>query len=76
MKQTKISSFIESIVNVLIGYFIGVTSQLLIFPIFGVHISLGDNMLIGVYFTVISITRSYIVRRWFNARLHKLITGE
>jgi hypothetical protein len=25
---------------------------------------------IGAWFTVISLVRSYIIRRWFNARLH------
>jgi len=64
--QTRIQSLIESIMNILIGYFIALLSQLLIFPFFNIHISLGDNLLIGFYFTVISLLRSYSLRRFFN----------
>lgn len=71
MNQTRLGSFIEACINVLIGYGIAVTSQVIIFPFFGIHIPLSDNLLIGLWFTAISITRSYIIRRWFNARLHR-----
>ena len=66
--QRKRHSFIESITNVLIGYLIAVGSQILIFPIFNIHIPLKDNFLIGMYFTVISIVRSYTIRRWLLIR--------
>lgn len=68
MSQTRLHSAAESLANVAIGYAIAVASQLLIFPIFDIHISLSDNLLIGGYFTLISIARSYAVRRWFNRR--------
>lgn len=71
MQQTKLSSLIESAANILIGYGIALGSQLLIFPAFGIHIGFQDNLLIGLWFTVISLIRSYALRRWFNARLHK-----
>jgi hypothetical protein len=70
MNQTRIGSFIESCMNVAIGYGIALASQLIVFPWFGIHIPLSTNLAIGVIFTVISIVRSYIIRRWFNARLH------
>lgn len=66
MKQTKIESLIESIVNILIGYFTALFSQLLVFPLFDINIPLSDNLLIGLYFTIISLIRSYAVRRYFN----------
>jgi len=66
MSQTKRHSFIESLTNVAIGYGVALLSQLLIFPLYGIHISLGDNIAIGAWFTVISIARSYVLRRWFN----------
>lgn len=65
--QTKIESFIESLANVSFGYTIAVISQLVIFPWFGIDITMGDNLLIGAYFTVISVVRSYLLRRYFNA---------
>lgn len=66
--QKKTHSLIESIVNVLIGYGVAVLSQVLIFPLFGINISLSDNLLIGLWFTAISIARSYLVRRFFTKR--------
>lgn len=66
MRQSKKHSFIESIVNILIGYGVAVGSQILIFPAFGVHIPISDNLMIGLWFTAISIVRSYTVRRVFN----------
>ena len=68
--QTKLQSLIESITNILIGYFVAIASQLAVFPLFGINIPLSDNLLIGVWFTVISLVRSYTVRRYFNWR-HK-----
>lgn len=70
MNQTKLESLVESLVNIVIGYVVAILSQLLIFPMFGIHIPLSSNLLIGVWFTVISLIRSYAIRRWFNARLH------
>ena len=61
--QTKKHSLMESLVNVVIGYFIAVVSQIIIFPFFGIVISLYDNLLIGMWFTIISIIRSYAIRR-------------
>lgn len=67
--QSKIQSLIESLINIAIGYAVALASQLVIFPIFGIHIPLSDNLAIGAWFTVISLVRSYVIRRWFNARL-------
>lgn len=64
--QTRKWSFIESCVNVLVGYGIAVVSQIAIFPLFDIHIPVRDNLLIGLFFTVISIFRSYALRRVFN----------
>ena len=68
--QSRLSSFVESIANILIGYGVALLSQILIFPLFDIHISLSANLGIGAWFTVISLVRSYIIRRWFNARIH------
>lgn len=66
MSQSKKHSLIESLVNVLIGYGVACGSQIIIFPMFGIHIPLADNFIMGIWFTLISIIRSYIVRRIFN----------
>lgn len=66
--QTKKHSIIESISNVAIGYFVALFSQIIIFPFFDIHVSLKSNIKIGLWFTAISILRSYILRRFFTRR--------
>jgi hypothetical protein len=53
--------------NVAVGYAIAVLTQILVFPIFGLQVSLSDNLTIGAAFTAISLTRSYVLRRLFEA---------
>jgi len=67
VSQSRAMSAVESVANVAIGYGVAVTSQIAILPLFGVHLPLSDNLLIGAWFTVISLARSYVVRRVFNA---------
>ena len=64
--QTRTQSLIETMAGVAIGYVVALLSQLVIFPLFGLSVSLSDNLLIGAWFTVISIVRGYYVRRLFN----------
>ncbi len=71
MEQTKLGSLIEALMNIAIGYVVALASQLLIFPMVGIHVSLSTNIEIGLWFTAISLIRSYIIRRWFNKRLHQ-----
>lgn len=71
MTQSRTASFVESVFNVVIGYGVAIASQLAIFPMFGVNLPLSDNLAIGAWFTIISLVRSYAIRRWFNARLHR-----
>ncbi len=66
MKQTKKASLVESLLNVAIGYGVAVASQIVIFPMFGIHVKIMDNLLMGVFFTVVSIVRSFLVRRLFE----------
>ena len=49
-KQTKIESLIEALVSILIGYVVALMSQLVIFPLFGIHVSLRTNIWIGPWF--------------------------
>lgn len=66
--QSRRHSFVESVTNVAIGYGVALASQLAIFPVFEIHVPLSDNLLIGAWFTLVSIGRSYVVRRWFTRR--------
>lgn len=65
--QSRKHSAIESVANVAVGYGVAVAAQCLVFPLFGVHLPLHENLAIGAVFTVISLIRSYALRRLFNA---------
>lgn len=69
MNQTRLGSLIEACMNTAIGLAVSMVANALVFPLFGFRPSLAENVAISVIYTVISIARSYIVRRWFNARL-------
>ena len=71
MRQTKLGSFYESCINVAIGFGINFVANLVILPLFGFDITIADNFLIGLLYTVISVARSYVVRRWFDRRIHE-----
>lgn len=58
---------IEACANVVVGYVVAICAQMVIFPLFDVHISLAQDMAIGGLFTVVSLLRSYALRRAFNA---------
>jgi len=64
--QTKTHSLIESITNTAIGYIIALCSQLIILPLYGIEVNFNENIQIALWFTLISLVRSYFVRRWFN----------
>ena len=66
MKQSRIMSLVEAVANVIVGYGVAVLTQVLIFPIFGLHTTLSQNLKLGFVFTVISIGRSYVLRRLFE----------
>ena len=70
MNQTRIGSLIEVMFNIAIGFAINWVANLWILPLYGFQITGGQAFSMGLIFTVISVVRSYIVRRWFNARLH------
>ena len=68
MMQSRWMSLVESVANVLVGYIVAVTTQYLVFPLFGLHATLSQNLVIGLIFTGVSLVRSYLLRRAFEAR--------
>lgn len=66
MKQSRRGSAIESAINVGIGYGVSVVANILVLPMFGMYPSLADSLAIGLVFTVISLVRSYVIRRMGN----------
>ena len=67
MKQSRLMSLVESLANVLVGYGVAVATQMAVFPLFGLAVTVTENLLIGLIFTAVSIVRSYALRRGFEA---------
>ena len=65
--QSRLGSFVEASANIAIGFSINFTANMLILPRFGFHSLTAEKAFgIGCLFTVISLCRSYIIRRYFN----------
>ena len=68
MRQSRLMSLVEAVANVVVGYGLAVLTQVLVFPLFGLQATLGQNLAIGAVFTLVSLGRSYLLRRLFEAR--------
>lgn len=66
MAQSKKLSLIESTVNTLVGMLFSFVVSPLVYWLSDVEMSYYQMGLATVLFTIISIVRGYIVRRWFN----------
>ena len=66
MSQSRTMSLVESIANVLAGFGVAVATQIAIFSLFGLRTTLAENLAMGAIFTVVSIARSYCLRRVFE----------
>lgn len=64
MKQSRAMSLVEAVANVVVGYGVAVVTQILIFPIFGLHTTLAQNLKIGAVFTFLC------------GALHKIVYAE
>lgn len=64
--QTRIGSLCEAITNIVIGFSVGFLANITVLPAFGYDVTYSDGALISVAFTVISLIRSYIIRRLYN----------
>lgn len=71
LRQTRKGSLIEVGINIFIGFWINYFANLVILPLFGFHVTLTENFLIGLAYTLVSVARSYVIRRWFDARIHR-----
>ena len=63
--QSRCQSLIEAITNVVVGYALAVLTQIVVFPWFELQVPFRDNLAIGAIFVIISLLRSYALRRLF-----------
>lgn len=71
--QSRRGSMIEACLNTGIGMIISLCLQLIVFPLFGIHIPLSSDVAILSIFTVASVIRSYVLRRYFNSLFRRMI---
>ena len=64
--QSKRASLIETCINVGTGFIVSLIIQLLVFPLYGIQITLASNLEINLIFTIAAIAREYGIRRFFN----------
>jgi len=69
--QSKKESLKESLINTFLGFTISLAATFLVLPLFGIQSTVLKNLGITVCFTVISILRGYLIRRYFNKKLKK-----
>lgn len=72
-KQTRLESLTEAGINVVIGFVINFIGNLLILPLFGFNnLTIAANFGIGICFTVVSVARQYVIRRWAQDHLRRV----
>lgn len=74
MNQTKLESLLEANINTFSAFLLSlIVWSWVVVPYKGFETSLYDNVEITGIFTVLSIARTYLWRRFFNAEIHKAI---
>lgn len=66
--QLRRHSLLEACLNTASGFVLSIAAGYLIFPLAGWTVSHGQNLAVVSMFTIISVIRSYVWRRIFNAR--------
>jgi hypothetical protein len=64
--QSRWMSVVEAVTNIVVGYGLAVLTQIIVFPMFGLSMTLEQNLKIGIIFTSLSIALSFVLRRAFE----------
>jgi hypothetical protein len=75
-KQSRAMSLVEVTTNIALGFLLALLTQYAVFPLFGLVVSLTNNLVIGAVFTAVSLVRSFTLRRLFEAiRVHNAVVS-
>ena len=72
MRQTRLISLIETLINTVIGFIVSFAGWPVAATLTGVEYSNGQHWVIVAFFTVLSVARGYIIRRFFDNDLHRV----
>ena len=74
-RQTFAQSAIETLVMNIVGFASSIGLQIVLYPLYNLHLSLPQNMVIAGLAYGIGIPRNYLLRRFFN-RWHRQSIGQ
>lgn len=66
MSQYKVMSLVEAVVNTIVGLIVAILATSAICKVYGIPMTWENNFIITFWMTVLSIARSYLLRRIFN----------
>ena len=66
MSQSKAMSLLEAVVNTIVGLIVAMLATSAICKVYGIPMTWENNFIITFWMTVLSIARSYLLRRIFN----------
>ena len=71
-RQSKLESAVEAVLNVGSGFVVAMLLwQFVAAPLWGYEVTLLDNLGLTTIFTVVSVTRTYVWRRFFERRIRR-----
>ncbi len=74
MRQTKLESLIEASLNTASGFVVSlIVWRWIVAPLMHLPIDMASNFAITGIFTVVSVIRSYVWRRFFNAGINRRV---
>lgn len=77
MAQSRRHSLAETISSTVVGYFLAIITQVIVYPMFEIEVKIHENMLIALIFTAVSIVRGYVFRRLWNAfEIRNILKGK
>lgn len=66
MEQSRLASLVEALVNTFVGFFITMAVLPMVNYLCGIEMSFTQASASTILFTIISIIRGYVIRRFFN----------
>jgi hypothetical protein len=72
LQQTKLTSLIEVLLSTALGFVVSFCAWPVVAHLFGIEYSVASNLGITAIFTVLSIARGYVVRRFFAGGMHRI----
>jgi hypothetical protein len=72
MNQSRLESLYEALIGTVLGLVISLLLSLVVYPLHGHSFTFAQNVSITATFTVASVARGYVVRRWCNTYLRAL----